>query len=64
MPTPTPNITPTLVQRAGMPRFLRKPFLGEQGTRRGNITTHLILSLSLSLSFSLSLSLSLSPLSL
>jgi len=39
-PTPTPNITPTLVQRAGMPRFLRKPFSGEQGTRQGSITTH------------------------
>ena len=38
-PTPTPNITPTLVQRAGMPRFLRKPFSGEQGTRQGRITS-------------------------
>ena len=38
-PTPTPNITPTLVQRAGMPRFLRKPFSGEQGTRQGSITS-------------------------
>ena len=32
----TPNITPTLVQRAGMPRFLRKPLSGEQG---GSITS-------------------------
>jgi hypothetical protein len=38
-PTPTPNITPTLVQRAGMPRFLRKPLSGEQGTRQGRITS-------------------------
>ena len=38
-PTPTPNITPTLVQRAGMPRFLRKPSSGEQGTRQGRITS-------------------------
>jgi len=38
-PTPTPNITPTLVQRAGMPRFLRKPLSGEQGTRQGSITS-------------------------
>ena len=34
--THTPNITPTLVQRAGMPRFLRKPSSGEQG---GSITS-------------------------
>ena len=32
----TPNITPTLVQRAGMPRFFRKPLSGEQG---GSITS-------------------------